>query len=285
MRDDDASEKAAEAARRIWSLWRAGDVCDALPDACRPQTAEEGYAAQAQLPFVAGRAVVGWKIAATSLAGQAHIQVSGPLAGRLLAGQVFDEGATLSLASNRMRVAEPEFCFRMAHDLPPRATPYAVQEVIAAVGALHLALEVPDSRFAIFEKAGEAQLIADNACTGEFVLGPEAPALWRDLDLSRHTVTGHVVTATGARWTRDGAGENVLGDPRIALTWLANRLSELGLTLAADQIVTTGACMKPLEIGPGDAVAADYGALGRIRLRFEAEPTPRAPGGGGGPIG
>jgi len=275
---DYTPEKAAEAAQRLWSLWQAGDVCDALPDDCCPLTVGEGYAAQAQLPRVAGRAVVGWKIAATSLAGQAHIQVSGPLAGRLLSGQVFDDGATLSLAGNRMRVAEPEFCFRMARDLTPRGTPYVMHEVMAAVGELHLALEVPDSRFAVFEQAGEAQLIADNACTGEFVLGPTAPALWRGLDLSRHAVTGHVVTAAGERWTRNGSGENVLGDPRIALVWLANRLSELGLRLAAGQIVTTGACMKPLEIGPGDAVTADYGALGRVSLRFDKDPTSRLPG-------
>ena len=264
-----SSDKANAAARLIWSLWRAGETCDALPDACRPHTAAEGYAAQAQLPGVAGRELLGWKIAATSLAGQAHIQVSGPLAGRLLSGQVTGDGATLSLTGNRMRVAEPEFCFRMARDMPPRATPYAQDEVMAAVGALHLALEVPDSRFEVFEKAGEAQLIADNACTAQFVLGPEAPALWRDLDLRRHAVTGNVTTAQGECWTRDGVGENVLGDPRIALTWLANCLSGLGETLAAGQIITTGACMKPLEIGPGDAVCADYGTLGRVTLRFD----------------
>jgi 2-keto-4-pentenoate hydratase len=265
-----APDSAAEAARLIWSLWRAGETLGDLPLACRPRTALDGYAAQAQLPIVAGSDVVGWKIAATSLAGQAHIQVSGPLAGRLLAGQVFGDDATLSLSGNRMRVAEPEFCFRMADTLPPRATPYAQEEVMAAVGALHLALEAPDSRFAVFEQAGEAQLIADNACTGLFVLGPEAPPLWREIDLSRHGVMGHVVTAAGESWTREGVGENVLGDPRIALTWLANCLSRLGLPLAAGQIVTTGACMKPLEIGPGDAVCADYGALGRVRLRFDA---------------
>ncbi len=266
---DYSAENAAEAARLIWALWRAGETLVELPVASRPRTALEGYAVQAQLPIVAGREVVGWKIAATSLAGQAHIRVSGPLAGRLLSGQVFGDGATLSLAGNRMRVVEPEFCFRMACDLPPRAKPYSRQEVMAAVGALHLALEAPDSRFAVFEQAGEAQLIADNACTGQFVLGPEAPMLWRDLHLSRHAVTAHVVTAQGDSWTREGIGENVLGDPSVALAWLANCLSGLGLTLAADQIVTTGACMKPLEIHPGDSVSADYGALGRVNLRLD----------------
>lgn len=267
--DDAERTRAVEAARLIWSFWRAGETLNALPDGCRPHTAAQGYAAQAQLPAVSGRAVLGWKLAATSAVGQAHIQVSGPLAGRLLSGQVFGDGAELSLFGNRMRVAEPEFAFCMGRDLPPRETRYAQDEVMDAVSHLHLALEVPDSRFAIFEKAGEPQLIADNACAGQFVLGPAVPDLWRDVDLSQHAVTGEVTPATGARRRRTGSGAAVLGDPRTALTWLANRLSSLGETLAAGQVVTTGVCMSPLEIGPGDAVAADYGALGRVGLKFK----------------
>ncbi|WP_363347900.1 fumarylacetoacetate hydrolase family protein [Methylocystis echinoides] len=263
--------KAAEAARRIWSCWQAGETLGELPAECRPANAFEGYAAQAQLPEVSGRRVLGWKLAATSAVGQAHIQVSGPLAGRLLSGKVFDDGAELSLFGNRMRVAEPEFAFRMGRDLAPRETAYSQDEVMGAVADLHLGLEAPDSRFAVFEKAGEAQLIADNACAGQYVVGPAAPAVWRRIDLSRHAVTGKVTKAGGDCWTREGVGAAVLGDPRIALTWLANRLSSLGLTLKAGEIVTTGTCMTPLEIEPGDAVEADYGALGRARLRFAAE--------------
>jgi 2-keto-4-pentenoate hydratase len=233
-------------------------------------TAAEGYAAQAKLPEVAGRSVWGWKIAATSEVGQAHIQVSGPLAGRLLSRQVLENGAEAPFAGNRMKVAEPEFAFRMGRDLPPRETPYTQDEVLAAVASLHPSLEMPDSRFENFAGAGEAQLIADNACTRHFIFGPAAPDLWRGIDLRSHAVQGQVQTAGGDRWTRDGRGEAVLGDPRIALTWLANRLSSLGVTLAAGQAVTTGTCMPPLEIGAGDAVTADFGPLGQVGLRVSA---------------
>ena len=67
----------------------------------------QGYQVQAHLPAVSGRQVMGWKIAATSRNGQTHINVSGPLAGRLLSGQVFESGATVPSSGNRMRVAEP----------------------------------------------------------------------------------------------------------------------------------------------------------------------------------
>lgn len=261
---------AEEAARHIWKHWRSLTTLEALPDDCRPRTPAEGYAVQAQLPEVAGREVWGWKIAATSEVGQAHIQVSGPLAGRLLSGQVLENGAEAPFRGNRMRVAEPEFAFRFGRDLPPREAPYSQDEVLAAVAALHPSLEMPDSRFETFTRAGEAQLIADNACARHFVFGPPAPELWRGLDLRAHRVRGEVQTAGGKRWTRGGRGEAVLGDPRIALTWLVNQLSSLGITLRAGQSVTTGTCMPPLEIDAGDAVMADFGPLGRVGLRVSA---------------
>ena len=262
-------EPARQAAEVLWSHWQTGQVLAALPEAYRPLNTEQGYAVQAQLPAVAGRSVVGWKIAATSTNGQAHINVSGPLAGRLLSGQVFDSGATVPSTGNRMRVAEPEFAFVMGQDLPPQAAPYTPEQVMAAVATLHPAIEVPDSRMAPFTAAGEAQLLADNACARHFVQGLAAPDLWRELDLSTYAVQAHVAHDAQTRYSREGTGGNVLGDPRIALTWLANQLSRLGITLQQGQVVTTGTCMVPLAIEPGDTVVADYGALGRVSMTFD----------------
>jgi 2-keto-4-pentenoate hydratase len=259
---------ATEAAQLIWDHWASGQVLSALPASCRPSDAVQGYAAQAQLPLVSGRHVVGWKIAATSANGQAHINVGGPLAGRLLSGQVFESGAAVPSAGNRMRVAEPEFSFLMAHDLPPQAALYSQQQVMAAVASLHPAIEVPDSRLDPFTAAGEAQLLADNACASHFVWGPAAPDTWRALDLSVFPVHARVDHGNALRYTREGTGANVLGDPRIALTWLANRLSSLGITLQKGHVVTTGTCMVPLELQSGDCVSADFGPLGRVNMIF-----------------
>jgi 2-keto-4-pentenoate hydratase len=253
-----------DGAQLLWSHWKEGRRIEALPPACRPATRAEGYAVQEQVQAVARRSRFGWKIAATSTAGQQHIGVDGPLAGRLLQGQVHDSGALLSLAGNAMRVAEPEFAFRIGHDLPPREGLYQPDEVLHAVDTLHPALEVPDSRYTDFARAGAAQLIADNACAHRFVLGAPTAADWRSVDLSRHPVHGRIA----GRLERDGSGSNVLGDPRIALTWIANELSRLGITLARGEVVTTGTCMQPLDLQPGDHVVADFGGLGRVEARF-----------------
>ena len=233
-----------------------------LPSGLKPESRAEGYAIQAHLEQHSPHPLAGWKIAATSTAGQQHIGVDGPIAGRLLAECLHEDGASVSIATNRMRVAEPEFAFRFAQSLSPRVEPYSVAEVMDAVADLHLAIELPDSRFADFIQAGGPSLIAEAACARDLVVGPAVNADWRGLDLSRHPVLGRVE----GRYGREGSGANVLGDPRTALAWLVNELSGLGIPVNAGELVTTGASVPPLEIEPGDRVAADFEALGTVNV-------------------
>ena len=247
----------------LWNYWQQGKRLSSIPEDLRPRTREEGYAVQGLLEQRSTSPLFGWKIAATSIAGQKHINVTGPLAGRLLRERAFASGAALPFGVNHMKVAEAEFAFRMGRDLPPRPQPYSVDEVLAAVVTLHPAIEVPDSRFDDFTIVGAPQLIADNACAHLFVLGPPAEADWRALDLVEHRAVG-----TAGDLTREGKGANVLGDPRVALAWLANELSGLGLTLKAGEVVTTGTCLIPLPIQPGDQISVDFGVLGGLTARM-----------------
>lgn len=256
-----AIEKAAQT---LWSTWQTAGRIEALPDDCRPTTRLDGYAIQAQIARRSAQNVFGWKIAATSKAGQRHIGVDGPLAGRLLEKRVANSGARVSLGDNIMNVAEAEFAFRMARDLPARKEPYTMEEVLAAVASLHPAIEIPNSRYREFVSVGAAQLIADNACAGNFVIGSPVVVDWRRYDLPRHTVTVHV----NGKHACTGIGENVLGDPRIALTWIANELSLTGDILREGETVTTGTCIVPTAIAPGDHIVADFGEFGRVEAHL-----------------
>jgi len=260
-------EKVQEAARVILQAWQDGAVIEALPDECRPGDSQEGFAIQSEFVRLTGQAVVGWKIAATSVAGQKHLDVSGPLAGRLLARRMLEPGSRVSIARNRMRVAEPEFVFTMARDLPVRSRAYAVPEVLECVASLSPGLEIPDSRYVEFVGVGEGPLLADNACACWFIQGPPAPDGWRALDLAAH----RVALSRNGEPAGEGLGANVLGDPRAALTWLANDLGRFGEFLRAGQIITTGTCAVPTPLEGGLEVTADFGVMGRIGARF-AEP-------------
>lgn len=252
------------AAEMLLQHWRQATRLDQLPAQCRPATRAEGYAIQAELAQLSGQNIVGWKIAATSKAGQQHIRVDGPIAGPLLAARAREAGAHIALAGNNMKVAEAEFAFRMGGDLPRRATSYSVEEVLAAVATLHPAIEVPDSRYADFTCVGAPQLIADVACACWFVIGPEVRADWRARDLVLHGVAAWRNGALAGQ----GSGANVLGDPRVALAWIANELCTYGAGLRAGEVVITGTCVTPVPVVAGDSVKMDFGEFGALELGF-----------------
>lgn len=264
----EAADSSLQCALILAESVRTGRPIDALPEACRPASRGAGYAIQARLSSALRDELVGWKIAATSQGGQKHIGVDGPLAGRIFKRQVLTQHDIVPTWGNRMKVAEPEFAFGFGRDIPARSAPYSVDEVLAAVDSMHPAIELPASRFADFANAGEAQLIADNSCAGCFVFGAPASPAWRSIDLSRHEVRARTDRNGRAVLQSAGTGAAVLGDPRIALTWLVNELSRLGIGMSAGQLVSTGTCMTPLPVEPGDWVTADFGALGLVRLQY-----------------
>ncbi len=256
------------ASDKLWHCWQDGTVIDGLPASLRPGSRAEGYAIQARLMAHSKKPLFGWKIAATSIAGQKHLKVDGPMVGRILAERLVPNGSEVDLGSNRMRVAEAEFAFRMGSDLPPRGADYAQPEVLAAIETLHPAIEVPDSRFADFTAVGAPQLIADNACAHLYMLGSAVKSDWRQLDLAAHKVIGSIAGRRGRHLRHDGTGANVLGGPLNAMTWIANELSRIGAGLKAGEIVTTGTCIVPLPLHEGDVALADFGSLGRVSLSF-----------------
>ena len=163
-----------------------------------------------------------------------------------------------------MRVAEAEFAFRMEQALPARDAAYEMAEVLEAVGSLHPADR--DSRFALRRLRRRRRAAADRrlrlcllvgrgACRGR-CLARARPGRAR----GRAFLNGDAAA--------DGIGANVLGDPRIALTWLANELMTYDSGLRAGDWVTTGTCIVPVAIAPGDVVRAEFGVLGDVTVRL-----------------
>ena len=252
------------AAKTLWHCWTNATRIPQLPADIRPASRADGYAIQSAVVDLFQQQIVGWKIAATSLAGQAHIGVDGPLVGSLMANRVLESNARVSLDGNYMRVGEAEFAFRFARDLSPRAKAYTLDEVLDAVSSLHPTIEIPDSRFDDFAGVGAAQLIADNACACWLIVG-SAARTWRDVDLSTHAVGGFM----DGTLLVEGSGANVLGDPRVALAWMVNERCEFGDGVKAGELVTTGTCITPVALAPGHHFRADFGALGELEVSFD----------------
>jgi 2-keto-4-pentenoate hydratase len=248
--------KIQEAAATLWQAWSSGRALDALPPDLRPADLDEGYAVQRALDDLAGPAA-GWKIAATSKAGQDHLGASGPMVGRLYELGRRETGSSLSVSGMQMRSAEPEFAFVLAEDVA------SADDVLDAVDSLVLAIEVPDSRFSDFTQVGVPSLAADAMCGGFFITGPSVDG-WRSLDLAsqpaRLICDGREVSA--------GSGAAVLGDPREALRWMAGEVLSRGWSLRAGDIVLTGASAPPVPVHAGDALEAVFDGLGSAQVEF-----------------
>ena len=235
-----------------------------LPERLIPFSFEEAYSVQAHIEKP-NNPRVGWKLAATSLEGQKHIGVSGPMIGRITSKMSLTLDDFVSAKANNMMVAEPEFVFVFNTSIEPRAQAYTRAEGMELVSELKLGLEFPNSRFIKFETAGELSLIADNACAHQFILGPTAPEIWRDLALPEHKVVGWI----GSKFKYEGIGSNVLGGPINALLWFLNEASKRKLVIKEGDFVTTGTTTQPMPFEMGDKIIADFGELGEVCCEIE----------------
>lgn len=251
------------AAELLWGAWRTGTQLVGLPEDIRPSNALEGMAIQTRLEELAGPGF-GWKIGATTATARALLGVEEPFAGRMFAQFRHAEGEVIPADSVMLPIAEPEFAFRMARDLDP-AVEHTVDDVLDAVDSMLLAIEMPDSRYKDFANVGIDQILADSGYSKRFVAGRDVPQ-WRELDLVAQPVT---LLRDGEEFAR-GTGSAVLGDPRIALHWLALELPRLGRQLKAGDIVTTGTATAPAPVFAGTHILADFGDLGTVEVQFES---------------
>lgn len=94
---------------------------------------------QSEVSRVLGWPTRGYKVGCTSLRAQQLLGTDRPFHAPLFAPRVFDTSAHLP---GDVRVVEPEIAFVMRAELAPRAQPYGVDEVFAAVSTVHAAFEV-----------------------------------------------------------------------------------------------------------------------------------------------
>ena len=129
MLSDDQAQAASDL---LWAHWRQGHGWRPCRSRCVPLHGRRAMRSRVGSSGAAKSRCSGGR-SRSSRAGQIHIGVDGPLAGRLLAERVYETGSTLPFGANHMRVVEMEFAFRLGRDLPPRETPYLMDEVLDAV--------------------------------------------------------------------------------------------------------------------------------------------------------
>jgi len=238
---------------------------------------------------------VGWKCAGVTLAAIKSLGLSGPGRAPIFAAQRFSSGQIVPCGPadtpGNFFVVEAEFGFIMKDSLPQRATPYAVEEVWAAVDGMVPTFELVGSRTT---KAGQGkqsgfQFVADNANNYGVVIGPkvgkaalphalapEGPLEARKQMKVELIRNGQVLpTPKGFGTAADNVAEKPgtnEGGPFWSLFWLANHLAsgQHGGTLAAGDVIIPGAGAITRTVEFGDHIVARFDGLGTVEMTIGA---------------
>lgn len=217
-----------------------------------------GYAAQDLLvgrKRAEGKRVVGFKLGLTSKVKRDALGIREPVYGRITADMLVPSGE-LSVAELIHPRAEPELAVVIGRPIPPDAD---VATVLAAIDAVHPAIEVFDSRYA--QPFRLVDSIADNAGAARVVLGdrPRRPAELADLH-----VLGCVFAFAGGFDT--AAGGAAMGHPAAAVAWLAGALAARDERIEPGTIVLTGGLTAAVPLREGDRFVAEFDGLDRVEV-------------------
>ncbi len=149
--------------------------------------------------------------------------------------EIIASGESVQKSRFRRFGIEAEIAVRFELALPPRTERYTSDEILAAIGSAHVAIEIVDTALAEPEASGPLMCLADNMQHGSFVLG-EAISNWRDQAWETISALSFIDKQLIAEKT---AGHPHL-NPFTLLPWWANEGAMAWGGVQAGDIVTTG---------------------------------------------
>jgi len=226
-----------------------------------PLSLEEAYAVQrASIArrLERGECRVGMKMGFTSRAKMIQMGIDDMIWGRLTDAMRVEEGGSISLRRYVHPRAEPEVAFLLGRDLPRDVSP---AEAVLAIAGVAPALEIIDSRYEAF-KFSLADVVADNASSSGFVLGPwSSPAI----ELGNLGMLLEV----DLKPVEIGSSAGILGHPLRSLVAAARMTADAGEPLRAGDVVMAGGATAAVALRPGMHVRVVVETLGRAAFRTE----------------
>ncbi len=260
-------EAVRAAAQRLHTALTDNQPCAPIRDLIGDRDINLAYAVQQQLNahrLDAGATVVGRKIGATSEAVQKQLGVDTPDLGVLFDDMAYDADAPVDISGLLQPKVEGEIAFVLKEDLADGDL--ELDQVADSVDYAVAAIEICDSRIEAWD-ISFADTVADNASAGGYVLGTERRTLADGFVPKDAAMT---MTVTGQD-DSVGTGAASLGDPLVALQWLARQARDLGDPLRAGQVVLSGALGPMRPAAPGAHVELAIDGLGTISISFSSQ--------------
>jgi 2-keto-4-pentenoate hydratase len=226
-----------------------------LPEGSRPTSETEAYLIQDLVARALGP-VVAWKV------GSATVD-SEPFRAPIHRDTLFVGQTGIPARMFHVIGVEAELVYAFKRDLPSEGTPYSLQTVLDAIGAIMPGIEIVDTRFKIFGGCDPLAHRADQGNHGALILG--APVLsWRSLVPS----TLSVRLEADDKILCETVGGNSAVDPIRLLVWLVNEGSHSLGGVRAGHVVTTGSCTGTIFVDPGTSARATFQGLGKLEIKM-----------------
>lgn len=206
-----------------------------------------------------GHKIAGKKIGLTSPGIQKQLGVNEPDYGHLFESMNCKNGEIKTKRLIQPKI-EGELAFVLKEDLTGGKV--TVADVKKATDYVVAAFEIVDSRVADWD-IQLVDTVADNASSGRYVLGKTKLTL-EEFDPAKVTMKLY----KNGEQVEEGTGDAVLGDPCIAVAWLANRLFDYGVTLKKGEVILSGAFSAAPLAKQGDEFIADFSEFGKVKAKF-----------------
>jgi 2-keto-4-pentenoate hydratase len=205
--------------------------------------------------LAAGMPRAGWKIGLNSRAAQARLGVPGPCVGWLHGGRILPSGSTYLPPTGAKLHVEAEVCVRVGRAVRA-GTPAA--EARAAIADVAPALEIVDHARSW---DGLEAIVAHSTFHEATVRGASVPLrAWPELgvEVPRLFVDGMLRAEPHA--------DLVPADLGKLVAFVAGFLAPFGESLAAGDLILSGAYTDPVPLRPRSMVVAGFGTLGEVTL-------------------
>jgi 2-keto-4-pentenoate hydratase len=210
----------------------SGLPISALPAEHAPATLDDAYAVQTATITALGP-IGAWKVGPLPAGGA-------PKCSPILARDVHPTGTSFATADLPGVEIEVEIAFKLATAFPHQSGSYSLDDARAAIGTVHIALELVGSRYTDRKAVPPLASIADLQSNAAVIVGPGLPLAGLP-DFSALPMDMHFGTEEAGRIDGQQSTENALG----ALAWLARHAADRHLPLKPGDIIITGARLGP----------------------------------------
>ena len=184
-----------------------------------------------------------------------------PTAAPIPGTRLYTSPAQLSGKDFHMLGIEVEIAYRLADDLPPRATAYSEEEIAAAVGEALVTIELCDTRLANWKSASALWRLADFQLNAALIAG-SGTQNWRGIDFTQQRAELWI----DGKLAMDATGVHPYGNPIRLLPWLAAHNRGRCGGLRAGNIITTGTWTGMRFVPPGSEIVARFPGIGEAKL-------------------